>query len=345
MNKTNNSCRYLIAITTALAFVFQMSAINESPYALFGDSTLILGIENITDSPNWQQSILTEDSTLLFAYIVNDKIYIKDESQKIIASANTVPYGRAMFTGIDPAADEMPWVSPFTFCFANPIRYTDTDGERPSPYEAALMASVVYNDKFYNTNLKELGKHYWHISSFPTTIMMEHPAKTGIGIQSLLFERTINGITEYAYAYAGTNCWEDIVEDATQIFGISTQYYRAYKNAISLSQELLGHELTFVGHSLGGGLAALSSMATGWAAITFNPAVVSMMTRLFYGLKSNGNITNYITGYSFLGFSFIRDPITILQREIGLYAPGVTKVLPMTFQLSHTIDRFVNYLE
>ena len=36
-----------------------------------------------------------------------------------------------------------------------------------------------------------------------------------------------------------------------------------------------GNELTFVGHSLGGELAALASMFTGCAAIMFNPASVN----------------------------------------------------------------------
>ena len=112
-------------------------------------------------------------------------------------------------------------------------------------------------------------------------------------MQSELFERTVNGTTEYAYVFAGTNSVEDVLEDIVQIAGVAFQYLAAISNARRLSKELGGKELTFIGHSLGGGEAIASSMATGRAAITFNPAVVSWLTKIIEGLNQTPDVVNY----------------------------------------------------
>lgn len=56
-------------------------------------------------------------------------------------------------------------------------------------------------------------------------------------------------------------------------------------------------EISNIGHSLGGGEAAVASMATQRAAITFNPVAVSNMTSLFGNLghckKRNLMIMSY----------------------------------------------------
>ena len=60
-----------------------------------------------------------------------------------------------------------------------------------------------------------------------------------------------------------------------------------------------GQEMTYVGHSLGGGLAAANSLATGNAAITFNPAGVSWGTRMVNDLpkdKRDGQIRSFVVG-------------------------------------------------
>ena len=70
-------------------------------------------------------------------------------------------------------------------------------------------------------------------------------------------------VIEYAYVYAGTNSLEDVVEDITQTIGFSPQVNAAVKNAKIMEDNVDGKGLTFLGHSLGGSLAAASSMATG----------------------------------------------------------------------------------
>ena len=115
------------------------------------------------------------------------------------------------------------------------------------------------------------------------------------GLQSTIFQRTNakTGKTEYAYVFAGTNSIEDGIEDISQVTLGVPQYNVAIDNARKLSNELKDPELTFVGHSLGGGLAAAASMATGKAAITFNRASVSDRTKSINNLGTLQNVTDY----------------------------------------------------
>lgn len=68
------------------------------------------------------------------------------------------------------------------------------------------------------------------------------------------------------------------------------------KNAKHVSTALAGAELTFTGHSLGGGLANAFALYTGKASITFNPAWVSTATMVRYGLSfpPQSGLSNYV---------------------------------------------------
>lgn len=165
-------------------------------------------------------------------------------------------------------------------------------------------------------------------------------------MQSLLFEKTNDdGVTEYAYVFAGTDSWEDAVDDITQLIGISRQIAHAVNNARTLTSELGQSELTFIGHSLGAMLATASSIATEKAAITFNPAVISSMTKLLHGLYGTPDVTNYISSVKSIFGGYISvDPITNIQRRLGLIAPGVNIPVPVCYPISHSIDTIVKSL-
>ncbi|MDY5632603.1 MAG: hypothetical protein SPF56_08980 [Bacteroidaceae bacterium] len=164
------------------------------------------------------------------------------------------------------------------------------------------------------------------------------------GLQSVLFQRTVNDVTEYAYVYAGTNSLEDVVEDIVQLAGVAPQYHTAIYNARILSNELDDSELTFVGHSLGGGEAIASSMATGRAAITFNPAAISGLTKQFEGLNKTPNIVNYrAIGTKIGNIRIGGDMLNNLQEKIGLSLPGMTIGIPMGIIPTHTIDDFLKH--
>ena len=212
------------------------------------------------------------------------------------------------------------------------------------------MAIMSYRDdykpEFIADIMSTLEKTGWNFSHFDTKIEMNHPAGTGIGIQSMLFERTIDGKTEYAYVYAGTNSLEDCVEDLTQFIGFSTEYARAIENACILSKELGNNELTFIGHSMGGGNATAASLITGRSAITFNPAGLGLGTIIAYDLPlRGGDIDNYITGSNIMGYTMIVDPLTAIQDRFGMISYGNRYVLPINPANLHGIDPFLDFFK
>ena len=257
-------------------------------------------------------------------------------------------------TSMDPLCEKYYHISPYAYCKGNPVRFIDPNGERPKAFEAALMAVYVYKDKDDDKEMKQiiaqLGQCGWIESKFPTSIQFDYTRFDQNGLQSILFERTVNGITEYAYVYAGTNSVEDSVEDAVediaQLAGAAPQYHTAISNARTLSREVGNCELTFVGHSLGGGEAIASSMATGRAAITFNPAAVSGLTKYIEGLDKTPDVVNYRAVGSKIGIGNIRvggDVLNNLQEKVGLSLPGKTIGVPTGLMPTHTIYDFLKY--
>ena len=251
------------------------------------------------------------------------------------------------FTQMDPLCEQYPHLSPYVYCAGNPVRYVDPDGEKPKLYEAALMAAHVYGGHKAAVVQKDLEASGWKISSKGKFINMTHYS----GLQSALYEKTENGQTEYAYVFAGTNSLRDWAENIAQAGGLSVQYSVAVNNALQLVKELESSELTFVGHSLGGGEAAAASMATGKAAITFNPASVSIPTRLLLMLGKSNNIENYIA--SGLKIPIMQtiiggDPLYYLQSKIGMLPPGKNIYVPIGFKMplkSHDILEMIMHIQ
>jgi RHS repeat-associated protein len=197
---------------------------------------------------------------------------------------------------IDPLAEKYPGVNPYAYCLNNPIRFVDLDGQEPTPYEAALMAAHVYGD----SKIKLEGG--WEVSSAGKGIEYTNDK---IGFKSALYERTVDGKTEYTYATAGTEAsWNDVGADIKQPLGLSKQYDESMKNARDLKNILpKGAELTFTGHSLGGGEAEANSSTTGDKAITFNAAGVSPLT------------TGTLKKPNAIAFIMTTDPLNAIQQS------------------------------
>ena len=131
-----------------------------------------------------------------------------------------------------------------------------------------------------------------------------------------LYYRTVGGKTEYTYATAGTHDLNllDWVNNIIQPLGLAPQYDYSITQAKAIVKSLPGKEVTFSGHSLGGGKAALNAIATGRYAITFNAAGLGDATKLRYHLLFNK--------VNILAFIVPGEEVDILQRKFGLKADG-----------------------
>jgi pimeloyl-ACP methyl ester carboxylesterase len=85
--------------------------------------------------------------------------------------------------------------------------------------------------------------------------------------------------------------------DAVQgLFGGTAQYDYAIEDAKKIVSRFPGREITFVGHSLGGGLATAAAAATGMRALTFNAAGVHPRTVARFGASLKG-IDNLVDAF------------------------------------------------
>ena len=214
----------------------------------------------------------------------------------------------------------------------------DMNGMKPDSLSAALMSLLAYG--YDKSAYKELVGYGWHFVS-------HYDSKFGFKY-NVYKKKKNDGSFEYTCAYAGTDIdggWEDLAKDALNDVGnffgnITPQYLEAAITALGLS----GEELTFVGHSLGGGLAALSSRLTGRDAITFNPAslsggvnALSSVVSLFRG----GHITQYRSyGNGLLGGP-LGDPVNFVQNLARRSSQG--KVIPVYVgkNFSHGIEDII----
>ena len=131
-------------------------------------------------------------------------------------------------------------------------------------------------------------------------------------------------------------------DNAVGDIDVASQYQLAYQMATKLKALTNGKDLTFVGHSLGGGLAAIASMVTGRPAMTYNPAVVmALLTKTLeqFGIKfDDSNIYKYIME---------GDPITRWQEEAGFHAWGNSYDVPKSNpkDKAHSIFTLFNNLK
>ena len=243
----------------------------------------------------------------------------------------------SIWYGTDPLEEKYPNISSYTYCACNPINLFDKTGLEPTEEEAVRIAAHVYGDKTDNILIGG-----WRVSKNNFGIKL----KDATGLKSLVYERVVNNrVTEYVYATAGTENIQDWMENLEQPLGESLQYHNAANNAKKLSEVLKNEELNYVGHSLGGGEAALNSLLTygegkGRKAFTFNAAGVGDLTKI----KEGSLTTRYKSENSIEAYILRTDPLNIAQNS-SLLMPDVNgrrhylwpRDLPSTYN-GHSID-------
>lgn len=136
------------------------------------------------------------------------------------------------------------------------------------------------------------------------------------GFCAKLYEK--NG--DYVFATAGTTITsgKDWANNFAQHFGLEA---KQYEQSIALAQKLAKDHpnLTFVGHSLGGGLASANARVTGCPAILFNPSALN--DRYNFGLPAN--ITTYISN---------GDVLDYVNKMVGAKAQGI--IIPVEVESS-----------
>ncbi|MEO1412968.1 MAG: RHS repeat-associated core domain-containing protein, partial [Bacteroidota bacterium] len=170
---------------------------------------------------------------------------------------------------------------------------------------------VVLANHVYGAQVGDVTSHGWEVID-----VTDNPS----GLYGALYRGTADSGFEgqYIYATAGTeDLKKDGVEDLLQVFGESAQYSESVEIAHSLAEEY--NEISFTGHSLGGGLASANALATETKAVTFNAAGLSGLTRKNLGLNGNSaDITSYIVEGEIL------DKV---QRNTGLRAEANLRIM------------------
>jgi len=197
-----------------------------------------------------------------------------------------------------------------------PVWRNDILLDTPTAKEAAYIADDSYNEKS-NLDASDKKNGNWVRNDIKIPGVKYHD--DGSGYDAHLYTRTVDGKTEYVFATQGTDptSWKDWKNNVQQPFGVSEQYKINASNANAL-QKFFGDktDLTFVGHSLGGGLAAEGSMITNHPAITFNAAGLSPITKAEIS-KSFASFAKNMTSTLFTKIDAYVVDGEILNRTLG----------------------------
>lgn len=276
-------------------------------------------VERYEYDPYGQPTILDANDNALSQSAVGNSILFTgrdydSETDLYYYRARTMHPGFGRFMQHDP----LMYITEFnlySYTYSNPIRWNDVTGMSPTESEARHMAKHVYNNK------GDLSGGWKVDHSFDNQLSLR---SFWSGFGSQVYSRNVNGIKEYAYVTEGTTWWSlsDWRNNLRQGLGLSSeQYEMSVENARKL-KELVGDcELSFVGHSLGGGLATANAFATGDRAFAFNPSSLSQGTINRYDLNHQPKIENFINKGEIL--DYLRNEYSIISYGfLGLHTRG-----------------------
>ena len=237
----------------------------------------------------------------------------------------------------------------------------------PIDLEGALIAGFAYDDG--DKYKKELNDSYRcdENTSIPQDAgVIMHDLESGFDCRFMVKKDEQGKIVGFVLTFAGTDFLKnhiylvnspngtdyvvynpDVCTDITQLFGMNEQYKQALINAQRLSDYLKNDPrykdipLTFVGHSLGGGMAALASIVTGRTAITYNPAGLSSSTLSWLQDNGYGHDTSHI-----LQYIADRDEVHIAQTFGNIESQGSVIWVPnvQSCAFEHLISSMIDNL-
>ncbi|SFD18183.1 RHS repeat-associated core domain-containing protein [Pseudoalteromonas denitrificans] len=149
----------------------------------------------------------------------------------------------------------------------------------------------------------------------------------------------------YALAFAGTdpNHTGDIIANVHQGTGFPSAQYEQAVQLASAVKGFVGpnRSLTYVGHSLGGGLASAASLLTLRQAITFNAAGLHGNTTARYSIPV-GRAKDFIKAYYVKGelLSSVQDSLSAFPRAVGSRIPLTPVGNASSFQ-RHDVDEVI----
>jgi hypothetical protein len=150
-------------------------------------------------------------------------------------------------------------------------------------------------------------------SAVPYTVPANIPTDS---INATLFLKSTTG--QYVLAFKGTTFTiESLAADFSQTIFISKMYTQTIDLSVYMARTYTN--LTFTGHSLGGGLASLASLAAQRHAITFNAAGLSVTT--LATLPNTNALIRNLRGASVDSYYIDGEALTIAQAAL---ANGVT---------------------
>lgn len=148
--------------------------------------------------------------------------------------------------------------------------------------------------------------------------------------QAYLYETPDGG---YVVAFQGSVEGGDWVTNAEQALGFESEQYTAAMELAVEVNDATGGEVTFTGHSLGGGLASAAGMATGQPAVTFDssgvhPETAAAAAELRGGGATAESVTTEAGQGQMRAYSMSTDGVTTAQEATELPdAPGTQIVL------------------
>lgn len=195
----------------------------------------------------------------------------------------------------------------FQYTLSTPLPPTNDASQSPDVATRAKLAAGVYDEYFTGADGYQLFDRW------------DNPET---GLQAALF---VKG-DSYIVAYAGTSpsSWANWSANLTQALGLESSQYTLGIDIANRLQQQYGSNLSFTGHSLGGGIAAAAAAVTGLDAVVFNAAGVNSATVGRYGATLSGApVTHYYSALDVLQAINAVTPVHVPGSSVSLGPAGL----------------------